>query len=232
MHTVNIGSLFAQPGGESDGRPQAFRQGFLARQMRKHGLAGNANKDGTIGHAQFGQVAGKEQIVLQRFAKTKAWVEHDSLGADARSSKELDAALKEVTDLRHDIRVRWLILHGEGGSPHVHHNKPGIAAGCEFQHAWITTEACHIIDDVRASIQGGAGDSRFHGVDGDEGARFSAQGAKDGKDAPDFLIHRHRIGAWTGRFTANIEDVRALRCEAQAVLYSAADIQKPAAVRE
>ena len=61
-----------------------------------------------------------------------------------------------------------------------------------------------------AGGDGGAGDGRLHGVDGDRDLAFGADGRDHRDDAGDLLGLRDRLGAGPGGLAADVEDVRPL----------------------
>ena len=73
-------------------------------------------------------------------------------------------------------------------------------------------------------------DFRFRCVDRNEDVDLSAQFLDHGNDPPQLLFRRNRLGARTRRFTAHIDNVRALRCHLHAVRNGRFHIQELAAV--
>lgn len=232
MDAVDVGALFAEPGGEGDGGPVAVGDAFEAGEEGEHGLAGDADEEGAVGDAEVGEVAEEVQVVVEGFAEAEAGVEDDACGVDAGVGEDVQSAFEIGADFGDDILVSGVLLHGGGGAAHVHDDQAGGGFGGELDHAGVATEAGDVVDDVGSGGEGGAGDRGFHGVDGEEGAGLAADGADDGNDAADFFFSGDGFGAGAGGFAAEVEDVGAFGEEVEGVFDSAAGVEEAAAVGE
>ena len=232
VDAVDVGALFAEPGGEGDGGPVAVGDVVEAGEEGEHGLAGDADEEGAVGDAEVGEVAEELQVVVEGFAEAEAGVEDDACGVDAGVGEDVQSAFEVGADFGDDILISGGLLHGGGGAAHVHDDEAGGGFGGELDHAGIASEAGDVVDDVGSGGEGGAGDGGFHGVDGEEGAGLGADGADDGDDAADFFFGGDGFGAGAGGFATEVEDFGAFGEEVEGVFDGAAGIEEAAAVGE
>ena len=54
VDAVDVGALFAEPGGEGDGGPVAVGDAVEAGEEGEHGFAGDADEEGAVGDAEVG----------------------------------------------------------------------------------------------------------------------------------------------------------------------------------
>ena len=110
-----------------------------------------------------------------------------------------------------DIGIRWLVLHGLGGSLHVHEDDAGAALGGKGSHGGVVTEGGDIVDDVGAGVEGGFGDGGFSGIDGNELAWVVlAYGFDEGLRSLYLFLLGYGAGAGAGGFSADVNDIGAL----------------------
>lgn len=79
-----------------------------------------------------------------------------------------------------DVFVVGVVLHGGGGSVHVHDDDAAGGRCAEGGHFGVGGEAGDVVDDVGTCLEGGLGDGGFFCVDGDEAVPFFAEGLDDG----------------------------------------------------
>lgn len=232
MDAVDVGALFAEPGGERDGGPVAVGDIVEVGEAGEHGLAGNANEEGAVGDAEAWQVAEELKVVFEGLAEAESGVEDDACGVDAGVGEDVEPAFEEGTDFGDDVVVSGVLLHGGGGASHVHDDEASGGFGGELDHAGIATEAGDVVDDVGSGGECGTGDGGFHGVDGEEGAGLGADGADDGDDSPDLFLGRDGFGTRAGGFAAEVEDVGAFGEEVEGVFDGAAGVEEAASIRK
>jgi len=140
---------------------------------------------------------------------------------------------EEVGDFGDDVGVGGGDLHGFGAALHVHDDDAAIAIAGEGFHLWVGGQAADIIEDMGAGVEGGMGDSGFHGIDAEEGiGDLFAQAVDDGEDSADFLVSVDWGGAWAGAFAADVDDVSAFGGEFDAADDGGLGIEPLAAIGE
>src|SRR5690606_29958268 len=91
---------------------------------------------------------------------------------------------------------------------------PGTGLGHDVEHPRVRTGG-HVVDDLGACLDCGLGDSGLGGVDRYDG--LPCQSLDHGEDATDLGGGVDRVGARSGGFTPDVDDVRTVGDEASGV---------------
>jgi len=98
----------------------------------------------------------------------------------------------------------------------VHDHVRSLRLRHEPGHVRVGQPAADVVHQGGSGVQGGFRDGRPHGVHADEGAGADEGG--DDRDYPaQFLFGADPLGTRAGGFTADVDDVRALGDELQAM---------------
>ncbi|CAM5545156.1 hypothetical protein SVIOM74S_07138 [Streptomyces violarus] len=113
----------------------------------------------------------------------------------------------------------------------MHDDEGGAGVGDGRDHAGVGEAAADVVDEGGTRREGPLGDGGAHGVDRD-GDAFGGQAAHDGDDTAEFLglVHPGRAGA--GRLAADVDQVRALADQVEAVFDGGRGVEEAAAVGE
>jgi hypothetical protein len=188
-------------------------QPLLERATTQHApdqaLARDAHEHGRTKRHQRAQFAQQRQIMRQGLAETDTRVQRNGLGADPGRNTSLAFALQKPNHLCDDIAVVRVFLHGARLALHVHEAyarrrrcSPCSRTGC--------TQRVDIIDDRGAGAHRGSHYAKLARIDGYR----NVEARCDRLDQRDHALHFHRFvhafGAWTSRFSADIDDARTL----------------------
>jgi len=103
------------------------------------------------------------------------------------------------------------LLHGLRRPLHVHQNHRHLLRGEYRCHRRIEAQRAHIVDHIRASVEGRARDRRLVRIDGNRRADRSAQAAHHRQHTRKLLFFGYRLSPRTGRFAADVENIRTAR---------------------
>src|SRR5699024_7613311 len=92
----------------------------LAIQLREHGFARHAHEHRIVAAADMIQIAQQAQIVLQRLAETKARIDANGCGVDARGDAGSRTLVEKCANLADNVVVMRGLLHGSRFALHMH----------------------------------------------------------------------------------------------------------------
>jgi hypothetical protein len=143
--------------------------------------------------------------VFQALAETEAGVHGDAIQGNAGGFCCRHPLPQKSCNLRNDIVVLRIALHGGGLTLHVHQANAG-PRGCHRLKGARRPQRIDIIDHVRTSGQYGTHHFGLHRIDGDRHTTIT-HGLHHRQQALRFVASRNRMRAGAGRLGTNVDDV-------------------------
>ena len=126
--------------------------------------------------------------------------------------KKLPPVDKWNPDFCGDIGVTRRRLHRLRIALHVHGDGARAVRAHGFAHRRVA-QAADVVDDRGATFERGASDAGFARVDRNDESPITREPLDDRQHAAQLFRYIHRLRAWPRRFTADVDDFRALRRE-------------------
>ena len=153
-------------------------------------------------------------------------------GSTPAAAARASAAPSSATTSATHVAVARVRLHRARLAPHVHEHERRARGGDRRAEPRVEAQRRDVVDDRRARLERGARDGGLGRVDADRHRAARRERPHDRHHPPQLLLERDRRGAGAGGLAADVEDVRALRREAQPVFHGGAGVEEGAAVRE
>ncbi len=135
--------------------------------------------------------------------EVRARVEHDAVDVDTHVDHLRHALPQERDDVGDDVVVVGELL-ALRRRPGVHHHDPGTALGTRDGQIDVA-QATHVVDEVGALGEHGAGHLRLPRVDRHDHVESDEPG-DEGRDTADLLVGVERVDAGDPRFTPDVDD--------------------------
>ena len=169
-----------------DGAGDALGGRLLAGHDPDGRLARHAEQHRTAERRKLPQAPDQLEILRRRLAEAEARIDQQPLLGDAGGQSDVDRARQEIADVGDDVQG------GIDGRAIVHQHRRRAAVGDDAGHFAIPLKSPDVVDHRSACGDGGGGDARFAGVDGNRQGDAALQRGDDGNDAGHFLVRRHR----------------------------------------
>ena len=155
------------------------------------------------------------------FGKPYAGVENDAFPANPRRCRDGNPVAQFTNDVGHDITVDRLVVHRARTSPRVHQHDGGTGVGRHAAEGRLELQPADVVDHDRAGRQRGPANGCFVGINRNRDVHTPRDLVDHRQHTLEFFLGRHRYGAGTGRFAADVDDVGAVGFHAQCRINSA-----------
>ena len=204
---------------------------LLATDGAEEALAGGPEEHGVAEVDDLLEPGEQAPVVLRGLGEADAGVEHELLGGGPDGAQRLDPGRQLGAHLGDDVGVVGPRLHVVGVAAPVHDDEGSPARRDEVRHLRVGQAPAHVVDDRGPGLEGGRGDARPHGVDGD-GDALDGQRAHDGHDTAQLLVLAGALGAGAGGLSPDVDDARSGGDEGPAVGDRGVGLDPPPAVAE
>ncbi len=168
----------------------------------------------------------------QRLAEADAGIQPDTLAPNPRFEGELGLRHQRIPNLGHDVAIAGIGLHGARLALHVHQHDLAAQFGGDYRTVGICAQCADIVPHCGSDRDRCTGHGGLERVDADGAFPSGAKAGDDRQDPRELLGLIDRIGARPGAFAADVQNVRALLDQSQAVGDRGLDRPQPATVRE
>lgn len=207
-----------------DGAFHALGRGEIQGQT-DHGFPGGAEKVRIAEALEKLQVVHQFQVLLVGFGKADAGVEDNPVVRHAGSFCNCHRFSEIIQNVLQVIGVVGVV-------PVVHQAAGSAGGGDDGSHLRVIFAAPDVVDQVDALRKAGPCDGALVGVKGDRDIEAAVDGFDDRNDAVDLLLVRELCIAGAGGFSADVDDVGALRNHLLCVLHGGIQVVPFAAVGE
>ena len=174
-------------------------------------------------------MADDREILLMRLGESNARIRHEMRSIQTTG---LFRQMDPLQQVMADFMGRFVRVLRKPFTPMHQHGARSRFPQQIRHHIEIAFKAAHVVHNHGSRLDSRYGDRPFARVDADRNIRLPAQFFYHGNDAAHLFIRRHRRVAWPCRFTADIQNLRAIRDHFQAVLDRYVHIHIPPAVRK
>ena len=170
--------------------------------------------------------------MLPGLAKAYARVQDDLAVSHTGFLRHLRPLQQERPYFFHHVLVDRCLLHGLGGTLHMHQNQGHVPVSREPQYVLVFPSAGDIVDHGGAGLQRRVGDLRQRGIDADRNPLREGvpQTLYDRQHTVLLPGRRDSLGTRARGFPAHVYDIRALLHHGGGVPDGGVGIQKTAAV--
>src|SRR5439155_9453920 len=173
----------------------------------------------------------ERQVVIGRLAETDSGIDGYGVGTDSDDFEGSDPIGEEGAYLPHDVGVVRVLLHGLRIPGHVHDDDSGLALRDGADHGGIS-DSGDVVHQGSARVDGLGRHRRLHRVDRKRHVHLDRQVTDDRPDAAPLFLCGNCIGPWPRRFASDVEKVRPLLDQLDAVAQRSVRLEVAAAVRE